>query len=236
MKRYKRKFDIYNHSIGRFTENVVHVQKYLDILNDELKQIKRDLIFYKSDRLQLFNEKFYTYKIKFFIIDTPKGEFGCVEGKINREDIRIYLNEDFYFYTAKENLDVFQQFQNQLLVLFSHELVHRGQYYIRVGDKINFYNFEGSAIDGEVDIEYLKNHQEIMAYSLMYIESLRYSGFKNEDILQMLKSGNFAASRSLHINFYINEMNKYNRDAYLKFRKYIYQYLVDPVRYELRVI
>ena len=171
MKRYKRQIDIYNHSVGRFTETVIHVEKYLNILRDELLKIKRELSFYRGDVLQLFNEAFYTYKILFIIVDTPKGEFGCVEGKINRQDIRIYLNDDFYFYTSKENLDIFNQFQNELLILISHELVHRGQYFVRVGDKINFYNFEGSTTSNEVDIEYLKNHQEIMAYALMYIES-----------------------------------------------------------------
>ena len=53
MKRYKHQFDIYNHSIGRFTETVIHIEKYITIIKDELKQIKRDLIFYKGDALQL---------------------------------------------------------------------------------------------------------------------------------------------------------------------------------------
>lgn len=239
MERFKSKFkrDPYDyiHAIGRFKETVVHVQKYLDILKDELLQLKRELKFYKGDTLQLFNERFYTYKIQFAMYEGYSGEWGIHEGKCNRDNIIIYLNEKFYFYTSKENLDVFKYFEKELILLFSHELVHRGQYYVRAGDKINFYNFEGNA-SNSVNIEYMKNPQEIMAYAYMYIESLRYSGFKNLDILTMLKSGNFARSQSLHIDFYINEMNQYNRDAYLKFRKYIYQYIVDPIRYDLKVI
>jgi len=236
MKRYKRKFDPYYHQLGRFNEAVVHVDKYLDILKDELKQLKRTLIFFKGDALQLFNEKFYTYKIQFVIIDSMKVNKGVVEGVINKDNIIIYLTDDFYFYTSKDNLDVFNQFEKELIILLSHELVHRGQYYVRAGDKINFYNFEGSSIDNDIDIEYMKNPQEIMAYAYMYIESLRYSGYSNNNIMEMLKSGNFARSQSLHITFYINEMNKHNRNAFLKFRKYIVQYINDPVRYDLRLV
>ena len=235
MQRCKRKFDIYYHQLGRFQEAVVHVEKYLNILRDELLELRRELKFFKGDSLQLFNEKFYGYKIKFVIIDSPSSNRGLVKGNSNKDNIIIYVTDDFYMYTSLDFLDVFNVFMQELLLLFSHELVHRGQYYIRSGDKLNFYNFDGD-INGDVDIEYLKNPQEIMAYALMYIESLRYSGFKNEDILKMLQSGNFARSQSLHITFYLNDMKNHNRDAFLKFRKYIYQYIVDPVRYDLKII
>jgi hypothetical protein len=239
MQRYESKFrrNLYDyiHAVCRFKETVIHVQKYLDILKDELEIIKRELPFYKGDTLQLFNERFYTYKIQFVIYDNYPGEGGIYEGKSSSDNIIIYLNEKFYFYTEKENLDVFKYFEKELIIILSHELVHRGQYYVRAGDKINFYNFDGNA-SNSTNMEYMKNPQEIMAYAYMYIESLRYSGFKNDQILKMLKSGNFAKSQSLHINFYINEMNKFNRDAFLKFRKYIYQYIIDPIRYDLKVI
>lgn len=235
MKRYKRKFDLYFHQLGRLQEKVVHVEKYLNILKDELLELKRELKFFKGDTLQLFNERFFKYKIVFAMYEGYPGTDGLVEGKTNLDNIVIYVNEKFYFYTSKENLDVYSYFTKTLCLMLSHELVHRGQYYIRSGDRLNFYNFEGG-INGEVDIEYLKNPQEIMAYALMYIESLRYSGFKNNDILNMLKTGNFAKSQSLYITFYINEMNLHNRGAFLKFRKYIYQYIVDPVRYDLKVV
>jgi hypothetical protein len=52
--------------------------------------------------------------------------------------------------------------------------------------------------------------------------------------MNMLKTGNFQKSRSLHIDFYISDMKKYNRDAFLQFRKYILQYIDDPIRYELK--
>jgi hypothetical protein len=235
VKRYKRKFDIYYHQLGRFNETVVHVSKYLDILKDELKALKRELIVYKGDSLQLFNEKFYGYKIQFALYDQYSGTKGLIKGETNRDNIVIKVNEDFYFYTSKENLNVFNLFTEQLLLLLSHELVHRGQYYIRAGDKLNFYNFDGD-LDGQINIEYLKNPQEVMAYALMYIESLRYSGFTNNDIMEMLRSGNFVKSQSLHIDFYINKMREHNRDAFLKFRKYILQYINDPVRYDLKVM
>lgn len=235
MKKYKRDNFIWLHQTGRFTEAVIHVEKYLNILRDELKQLHRDLITFKGDTLQLFNERFYTYKIQFSLIDSFEGSSSVVEGRVNRDNITILVNEDFYFYTSKENLDVFNQFEKDLCILFSHELVHRGQYYVRAGDKINFYNFEGYSLE-KVDPEYLKNPREAMAYAMMYIESLRYSGYKNEHILSILKTGNFARSQSLHINFYINEMKTYNRNAFLQFRKYIYQYMVDPVRYDLKLL
>jgi hypothetical protein len=235
VKRYKRKFDPYYHQLGRFQERVVHVAKYLDILKDELVSLKRTLQFFKGDTLQLFNEKFYTYKIQFALYDQYSGVMGLIKGETNRDNIVIKVNEDFYFYTSKENLDVFNQFTEQLSLLFSHELVHRGQYYIRAGDKLNFYNFDGD-LSGEVDIEYLQNPQEVMAYALMYIESLRYSGFTNDKIMSMLRTGNFIKSQSLHIDFYINKMKEHNRDAFLRFRKYILQYINDPIRYNLKVI
>jgi len=235
MQRYKRKFDLYYHQLGRIQEAVVHVDKYLNILKDKLSELKRELKFFRGDALQLFNEKFYGYKIKFVVIDSPNSNRGLVKGNCNKDNIIIYVTDDFYMHTSKDFLDVFNVFTQELLLLLSHELVHRGQYYIRSGDKLNFYNFDGN-ISGGVDIEYLKNPQEIMAYALMYIESLRYSGFQNEDILKMLQSGNFARSQSLHITFYLNDMKTHNKNAFLKFRKYIYQYIADPIRYDLKIV
>jgi hypothetical protein len=233
----KRNLSTYYNQIGRiaFEENVIHISKYLQLLKDELIQLQRDLKHSNLDSIQLFNEKFETYKIKFFYDNDliNKGVNGIVEGETVKDVIKIYVNDEFYFHTNKDNLDVFNEFSKQLLLLLGHELVHRGQYYVRKGDFINFYNFEGSLRNG-VDIDYLKNHQEAMAYAWMYIESLRYSGFKNNDIMNMLKTGNFQKSRSLHIDFYISDMKKYNRDAFLQFRKYILQYIDDPIRYELK--
>ena len=235
MKRSKRNLHLWLNETYRFQESVIHVENYLHLIKDELNQIERELLFFKGGVLQLFNEKFYTYKIQFVEADRPKpSEHGILEGKINRENIVVYIDDQFFFYTEKENLDVFKYLVKDLCVLLSHELVHRGQYYVRQGDKLNFFNFDGNT--DIVDLEYMRNPQEVMAYAYMYIESLRYSNFTNDDIIRMLKTGNFARSQSLHISFYINEMKRASLKTYQLFRKYIYNYLVDPVRYDLKVI
>lgn len=234
--RKKRSLELYYHQLGRFQEAVIHVEKYTSLIKNILSQIKRELITYRVDPVQLFNEKFYTYKIVFVAISTNKSHKGIVRGNCNRENITIYLDEDMFpQYVEKEDLDVlFKEFSQDLTLLISHELVHRGQYYLRIGDKINFYNFEGAPMV-DIDLDYLSNPQECMAYALMYIESLRYSGFTNEEMIAMLKTGNFQKSQSLHIDFYINDIKKINMDTFKRFRKYVYQYLVDPVTYDLKI-
>jgi len=233
-KRPKRDFYEWLNCSYRFKESVIHVQKYLNILDDELKQLSRKLITFKGDTLQLFNETFYTYKIKFVMYNDYDGKNGIVKGVTNKENIEVRVNEDFYLYTNKDNLDIFKEFKFDLLLLFSHELVHRGQYYVRAGDKINFYNFDGEPT--KTTLEYLDNPHEAMAYALMYIESLRYSGVKNDEILAMLKTGNFLRSDSIHITFYIKDMKASNYNMFKRFRKYLYQYLVDPITYDLRLV
>lgn len=75
-----------------------------------------------------------------------------------------------------------------------------------------------------------------MAYALMYIESLRYSGYTNKQMLDMLRTGNFIKSQSLHINFYIDEMKDRDIKVFKKFRKYIYEYLENPIKNDLKFV
>jgi hypothetical protein len=100
------------------------------------------------------------------------------------------------------------------------------------GDKLNFYNFDGHDI---VNLGYLQNPRECMAYAYMYIESLRYAGYTNKDILGMIKSGNMRSTRSLYIDFYLKDMKLQDIKTYKRFIKYIYMYLENPIIYNLKL-
>jgi len=240
MKRWKYTTQLldYMHQYGRIEslkEAVIHVNRYLDILRDELNQIERIIKVSKNlDTLQLFNETFSKYKINFELRDdNSNNKSAFIKGEISKAHITILVNNNFYDYTSKDYLDVFNEFKKECLLLFGHELVHRGQYCVRKGDMINFHNFDG---DKEPDINYLSNPQEMMAYAWMYIESLHYAGYKNNEIFNMVKTGNLKKVWSLHIDFYLSDMKQLNLKVFKRFLRYIYEYLEDPIVYNLKVV
>jgi len=240
MRRWKQTNRLieYMHQYGRIEslkETVIHINRYLDILKDELNYIERILKVSKNiDTLQLFNEIFSKYKIVFDLVaDNSNNQSAFIKGTTQRANITIFVNENFYKYTSINYLDVFNGFKKECLLLFGHELVHRGQYYVRTGDKINFYNFDG---ENEPNENYLSNPQEMMAYAWMYIESLHYAGFKDDEIFNMVKTGNLRKVWSLHIDFYLSDMKILNLKVYKRFLRYIYQYLENPIIYNLKVV
>lgn len=237
-ERYRKFFNDYDHHFGRVNslrEKVIDPHRYLEVLKDELNRIERQLKATRVlDPLQLFNEIFAKYKIVFISVDDLNHNYSFVKGITKKENIIIYVNEEeFYNYTKKENLATFNYFSKECLLLIGHELVHRGQYYIRVLDQINYYNFDGEDTEGIVD--YLKSPQEIMAYAWMYLESLHYAGYNDQMIIDMLKKGDLRKPSTFHINFYLSKMKQLNVKVFNRFLTYIYKYLKDPIVYDLKI-
>jgi hypothetical protein len=129
-KIYRKVFNEYFHEYGRLEklrEAVIHVDRYLDILKDDLKQIRRDLVSYKGDTIDFFNERFSSYKIVFELLN-ENGNYDCgiSSGRCKNETIFIYVSDDFYHYTSLDMLNVFKNFSEKLCIILAHELVHRG--------------------------------------------------------------------------------------------------------------
>jgi hypothetical protein len=234
MERYKRLFlnaylNTGNRHLKVLDEAVIHVKKYLDVITILLDNEKSTIIKTQSleDKIKLLNTIFLRYKIQFDLIDSDDRKYGIVKGSCYKENITIYFNE--LVFDPLDDSHIFDFFKKELLALLGHELVHRGQYYVRQGDFLNFIRFE------KPEENNYTQKQEIMAYAYMGIENMRYKGFADQQIIQKIQSGNVSHMESGIINVYISDIKDKDEKAYKKFIKYVIEYLVDPIRYELKV-
>lgn len=233
MKKYKFQFNKYLDNYGRwnglFRESVVHVSKYLTVLKNILNNEKKIII--KIDdfikKIKFINNCLKTYKIKFEYLDENSRDYGIIRGNCYKDKIIIFINDEFE--EALSDSYIFSLMMKSLMPLIGHELVHRGQYYVRKGDFINFVRFEKPE---ETNYEH---KQEIMAYALMAIENMRYNGFSDDEIFSKISKGNISGMESGIIKLYISDIKEKNEKVYKKFIKYVIEYLVDPIKYELKV-
>lgn len=242
---YDKYLGEYMHEHGRhyeLMEAVISVRKYVIVLDGVLQDNKEKIIsFYDiysdedydvetKNALDFFNNIFKLYKIKFELSKKPSTSSGILSGKTYYEDITIYFGFDFINYLYKEN---FNEFRIKLLTLFGHELIHRGQYYLRTADFINFYAYESEEKDSS---EYYKRPSEVMAYAWMGLENMRFNGLSDERILQKIKKGDILYAEIGAAFLYIDKMKQLDISTYKRFIKYIYDYLKNPIKHELKIL
>lgn len=234
MKRYKTLFlnEYLNAGVRHLKildEAVIHVKKYLDILKILLDNEKRNIINIPNlvDKIDYLNKIFKRYKIKFEVIEGQDRFYGIIKGNCYKDEITILFND--LVFDALDDSHIFNLFKKELMPLIGHELVHRGQYFVRQGDFLNFIRFEKPEENNYTE------KQEIMAYAYMGIENMRYKGFTDQEILNKIKNDNVSHMESGIINVYLSDIKEKNYKVYKKFLKYITEYLIDPVRCELKV-
>jgi hypothetical protein len=233
MKRYKLFFNIYAQDYGRLqslSEAVIHVDKYINMLNIYLNQNKFKIFNEGSeeDKLRILNNLFLPYKIQFIVKDEFGKNYSLIRGLCNKENITIFVGFNIFDYL--QDSPVFKVFSQKLLNLIGHELVHRGQYYVRKADFIHFYAYETN-----IDSNYFSNPQEIMAYAWMAIENMRSHGYNNDQILSKVKINNVSAAEIGFSHIYLSELKELDEKTYKRFLKYMYQYLINPIKYDLKI-
>lgn len=224
---YLSRFD----RVSSLCEAVIHVDKYVDVLKSILYQ-NRNLIFNQTEednKLNILNDIFKPYKIVFHVEDNIGKNYGLIKGICNKENIKIIVGFNIYDYLVDS--PIFKIFGQKLLNLIGHELVHRGQYYIRKADFIYFYAYEK-----DTEKNYFSNPQEIMAYAWMGIENMRSHGYTDIQILNKIKSNNVSAAEIGFSHIYLSELRELDIKAYKRFLKYMYQYLKDPIKYDLKIV
>jgi hypothetical protein len=227
MSEYMSRFD----KEISLSESVIHVNKYINILQNIIKQEQNNIFNFEEDeeRFEYFKKIFITYKIKF----ETRNDFingGTREGRSYKENIFIFVGYNILDYF--ENDVQFNLFKKRLLLVIGHELVHRGRYYARTSDFINFYAYE----DDKKELQYYKNPEEIMAYAWMGIENMRYNGYNDTKILQKIKDQNVSPAEMGVSHIYISDLKEKDYSSYKRFLKYMYQYLMDPIKYNLKIM
>jgi hypothetical protein len=226
MTQYLSKFD----RVTNLCEATIHVDKYVNMLSNYLHD-NRQILFdeeNEDNKIDLLNSLFKPYKIQFKLQDESGKNYGLIKGICNKENITILVGFNIFEYLIDSPL--FKVFRQKLLNLIGHELVHRGQYYIRQADFIYFYAYENNIEKG-----YFSNPQEIMAYAWMGIENMRSHGYNNNQILSKVKNNNVSAAEMGFSHIYLSELKELDIKAYKRFLKYMYQYLVDPIKYDLKI-
>lgn len=229
----KKNFNKYFSKFDRITslcEAVIHVDKYINILKDIINQ-NRDIIYnqdVEEDKLKILNHIFKPYKISFYLEDSFSKNYGLIKGVCNKENIKIIVGFNIYDYLIDS--PIFVTFTQKLLTIIGHELVHRGQYYIRKADFIHFYAYEQNQ-----EKNYYSHPQEIMAYAWMGIENMRSHGYSDKQILSKVKSNNISSAEIGFSHIYISELKELDVKAYKRFIKYMYKYLKDPIKYDLKI-
>jgi hypothetical protein len=226
MSRYISKFE----RVTNLFESVIHIDKYIHILQDLIRQEQSTIFNFEEleDRFNHFKSIFIPYKIKFENTNIFLSG-GVKKAKSYKENITVYVGEnvlDFF-----DNEISFNLFRKRLIPLIGHELIHRGQYYIRTADFINFYVFE----DEIEDPNYYKYPEEIMAYAWMAIENMRHHGYPDNKIIARINSDNIGPAEMGISYLYISTIKEKNEKVYKRFLKYMYQYLNDPIKYDLKI-
>jgi len=237
IRRYSRYLHNYGRSSYPINEAVIHVDKYLNVLKDVIRECKKDLL--KEDRLEnkikKLNLALKSFKIEFVLMNRRGNEVGIIQGNFKQEFIQIWVGQNLEF--SLENEERFNIFLKFLFPLLGHELVHRGQWYKSKNDFLNFYAFEN---EEEIKKMQLEDKWEIMAYALMAIETFRYAGYTNNALLKKFKldlekGEKFPYNISNVMDLYLLNIKKLNFEVYKRFLKYIYDYLKNPIQNDLKV-
>jgi len=233
-KLHLRIYSEYMENWGRLQsliEEVVHVEKYTKLIHSILKDNRHYIISDSNtdnEKLEYLKNLLLPYKIKIEILEETSKKYGWIKGKCNKENITIYAGNDIKDFF--DNAEIYQECRRVLLSLISHELVHRGQYYIRKADFLHFYAFETN-----MDKKYYSNPQEIMAYAWMGIENMRANGYLDDQILTKIKNDNVYPAEMGFAYLYISDIKEADLNTYHKFLKYMYMYLKNPVKYYLKI-
>ena len=116
-------------------------------------------------------------------------------------------------------LNNFSNFKRKFQILIKHELVHRGQFLKILDDRLRL----KIAIDEYKSKEYLAVKKEIMAYSNSIIEELRFGGFDDNQILDIVKYNKKEISSIL--DRYIDLFKDTDISVLNRLYKYVYEYL-----------
>ena len=180
---------------------------------------------YPEKVIELLNKEFNKYLVFF----NYTGEF-CSNSEIDK-----YGNEAFFksaynpegslnifleCYVSIDNIfkdDLIYKFLGEFKQLIGHELIHRQQQINR--------NFKRSSKNIISDVDYYSDKMEIMSYAWQYIETLRFYGYTNNDILKYIKNKNPEYSlEDFDIrNHYYTIFGDSNE--FKLFNKYCYDYL-----------
>lgn len=229
MKPY-RPFRVFENAHYFIKEAVIHTDKYLNIIKNDFNLFSiKDVIEFNSIQICNYLNKYilYLYKIKLQLIE-GKGTYGVIKGKTKYDlDIFVYCSQDLNQYFQSNSL--FELFKEKLFLVLAHELPHRGQYiqvkkHVHIGREVK--------INDLSDLKYYKQKEELMSFSNMIIEELRFNGYDNNEIIKGIKYDTFDNTDSEFLNFY--KVNFDNDKSVLnQLYKYIYEYLKLPKKIEL---
>lgn len=222
-------FSIPSISDKTFNEAVFRTDKYSKILYDYIGNIieenKNSILKYDYQICSLLTSKFNKYNIIFVPSGTYKNN-GILSG-INEMDagtnsliIRISCALNIGELFKNKNLQLY--FLRDFKELISHELVHRAQYIgvkdIKLEKDINKY------FPQNPPPKYYKMKFEIMGYACQVVEELRIKGLSDENILSFIKNRESFKNYNCNIyDFYLKNFK--NTKTFMKFTKYIYEYL-----------
>jgi hypothetical protein len=207
-------------------EAVIRVDEYSNLI---LKKLYK---FYKENEnkklkyleiIDLLNTKFKSFNFIFIAKnyqdrDEEDSGINYMETglkKNNTIDILIYCNPIL----KNLLLDNFLNFKRKFQILMKHELIHRGQLLKIIDDELRL----KVATDENESKEYLSLKKEIMAYSNSIIEELRFGGFEDNQILEIVKYNKDGISSIL--DTYIEQFKDTNIYVLYRLYKYIYEYL-----------
>lgn len=230
----------------RYKEAVIRTDYYAKILKEEfikcidyctrkqcrtLEYLLRDINFY-----------FDIYLIEFVNDGEIKNKHGINSMRTDFSSKKIIVDCNSFF---KDN---FYNESQELIQLFyeliSHELVHRGQFIVfnmnktaqhidKLKRKKERLEFLSKTISREeyLKIEkkmYFSDSHEIMAYSNMALEELRFAGYTDTEILNIIKTMKNVGNDSYVLELYYEIFDKTDEAEYKvlkKFLKYIYEYI-----------
>jgi hypothetical protein len=234
MERYKRFFNDYI----IIKESVIHVNKYFEVvLKDFIKFIdshtKTD--FKDSyDFWDKFTASLIKYNIRSIFTEKTKKAFIYEGGSGVHGSILLFCSNHNEYYSVDSvygNEEAKKELINDFTILCSHELVHRVQQaYSSIVPKQRV-----SKLDERKEAQsYFSQPEEIMAYAFHCIEECRVKGHHDNQILSILKAKNSLYNvSSIFAQYKYLFDNDELRWVFNKFKKYIYQYIVDPIKNEL---
>jgi hypothetical protein len=202
---------------------VIDMSPYKTKLKRILARRKNPISYDSIGLIDVLNNEFKPERI-FFEIMIGKTTRDLIQGSIDRKTLQIYIEVGLLRLANDSTEALIRRF----IEAMEHELVHREQS-TRSGGKLKYTEPPGN---DEEDLraynKYFADKSEIMAYAIESIRILRHEGYKDDQIIDMLRrpaelDSKIGKSQSLLYDYIMMFGTK--SPQYKKLSKYMMQYL-----------
>jgi len=233
--RNGEEYTIFTRSVHPSTlfEAVIRVDDYVKLLKskiDAFYKVNKNKYTNSDDILKALNKEFSTFDFIFekdnFKIDEDPEHSGINDtdtgSKKDSDVIDVLFSCNKYISNILVDVKSFEKFKEHFIQLSEHELIHRGQL-LRIKTKELRAKVANRKDTVENQFNYYKHIHEIMAYSKVIIEELRFGGFTDKEILGIIRNGEDRLS-----DIFDNYLKLYKKDKVIvlnRLYKYMYEYL-----------